>query len=163
MSEGDVSIFKERRNVVALVFLIGGLVFFGLFQVLPCNSEYEESQGWTIWEELWELVRDPSELADLADSGLWVYPFIGAIVAGSLMVPVAPFLIWFLARSAVLHWVFVGVVGMTFIGVLVPILVEGGMDDPGPGLFCLVMSPLVSLIGLFLVKRQRFGQSGIGV
>jgi hypothetical protein len=108
-------------------------------------------------------VRDPSELADLADSGLWVYPFIGAIVAGSLMVPVAPFLIWFLARSAVLHWVFVGVVGMTFIGVLVPILVEGGMDDPGPGLFCLVMSPLVSLIGLFLVKRQRFGQSGIGV
>jgi hypothetical protein len=52
---------------------------------------------------------------------------------------------------------------MPFVGVLVPILVEGGMEDPGPGLFCLVMSPLVSLIGLLLVKRQCFGQIGIGV
>jgi hypothetical protein len=149
----------RRMNLIALALLITALIACVAFHFLPTISgeeidrgEYDPNdfKGWTIWEEIGNFAKSPN-IGDFQEM-IGVSTFL----TGVLLILSSPFLIPVLRRSRLVWWIATIASGLVLTG-LGGLLVISNLepdDQPGPAIYCLLVSLALNFLGLLFIRRE---------
>ncbi len=144
----------SRQRILSMAFLIIALALFTAMHFLPL-SPYN-ARGWVVWENMWWVIRNPMILLNPVQMVAW-----SSFITSTLLIAASPFLgnVWI---KSLLAWsmvvVFSGVASAGFLLVIFK-------DVPPrlglyPGLWCLMISPVLNFVGLLLARPQWLKKSG---
>ena len=138
-------------NLVSLAFLIASVATFAAFHFLVGFTNQDEgSRGWTVWTEIWDIVRDPSVLEDPA-AVIALASFFTFVV----LVLCSPFLTGFYRRSRVLRWLATVMSGLATAGFWITFGRGTFPEDMSAGVICLFVTPVLTLVGLLLIRGEK--------
>jgi hypothetical protein len=135
---------KTLRDLLPLVPMTGALAVFGAFHFLPVQMDWDEL-GWTIWGEVFDVLRNPVGLDPLDGIGL------ASFLMFSLLIVSSPFLIGVWRKSKLSLRLATIFSGLGTLGFWIMILGQGGADDLVAGGWCLMIAPVLNFMGLALV------------
>lgn len=135
-------------QLLSKAFMVAAIAAFAAFHFIR-DPDNNDDAGWEAWQELWDLVRDPSQMDDPMG---WVA--VASFLTASLLIVVSPFLgrVWIKSRMAWLPTVIFG--GLTAVGFSVAILIGRSTHERpiGWGLSLLMAAPALNFIGLLLAR-----------
>ncbi|WP_367873122.1 hypothetical protein [Luteolibacter sp. Populi] len=150
-------------NLVATAILITAAIAFVAFHLLKmvtyANPLHEPSQverGWTVWIGILFYLKHP----DLDSESMII---VSALLAATVMILSAPFLLPILSRSRVSWWVAAMCSGVALAGI--GFFLTFGWDNessrPGPGLLCLLAALILNFTGLLFIRRKTQGETSV--
>lgn len=147
--------FARWLNPLGLCLLIAAVLMLAAFHLLPA---FESPHGWLVWEEVVDFFRFPSDPWGDPVSLIGILSFVSLCC----WVVAAPFLSFVARRSRLTWWLMVLFSGLLAVG-LCSVLVFGVRDSfeeiPwNPGSLCLFYAPVINLMGVLLIRRERQGE-----
>ena len=138
-------------NLVSLAFLIASAATFAAFHFLVGFTNQDEgSRGWTVWTEIWDIVRETSVLEDPA-AVIALASFFTFVV----LVLCSPFLRALYRKSRVIWWLVTVMSGMATIGFAMAVFSNNPPENLRAGGICLLVTPLLNLVGLLLIRGEK--------
>lgn len=136
---------QQGFRLVSATFLFGALVLFVAFHFLPADGG---DRGWTIWRDVWRILREP---ADIINNGRQLIA-LASFMNFTLLILVSPFLgeVW---RKSRLAWgIALACSGAAAAGFWMLI----ALDPPASGLqiggWFLFLAPVLNFIGLLFAR-----------
>lgn len=147
---------QRPERLLSITLLLAALLLFATFHFLPVVDQDYPEPGWRIWVELWEIFRNPKELAD-PSTALGVSSFL----MFALLIVVSPFLgaVWKKSRPARAFATTFS--GLAAGGFWVMILLDGELHELTMGGWCLMFAPIVNFVGLLLASSNAPPSRGI--
>lgn len=146
-------------------FLIAAFVLFGFYQGLVeyrtrdtfvgNAGNWDEVRGYEVWRAVYE-----AQQAGYLDH---FHRFIIAgLVIGLIVTLISPFLVFILASSRPIWWMFVCCSGGAIVGVIggsvwqqtTEIIWESWGFEFGPGYYCSLAFPILNFIGLLCIRKR---------
>lgn len=148
--EGGCPDSLRGRNLFAMGSLVASLLLLIAYHFLPVDLGEDRERGWTIWKDIWDVLRYPEGLVNspiAAVALVFFFTFVALVVA-------APFLVGFFQKSPhYRYWaaLFSAVVSLFSLRNLTVL----GEADFVLGEICLMASPFLNLIGLLIIRAER--------
>lgn len=128
--------------------LATALAAYGVFHFLPATKSDPEENGWKLWVELWDVIRNPESLGEpLTAVG------VSSFLTFSVLIAAAPFLgiIW--RKSRIAWWMAVIFSGLAAGGFWFMVLVNHSPDEELlAGAWSLMAAPVLNCAGLLLAR-----------
>lgn len=128
--------------------MVAAIAAFAAFHFIR-HPEQGNDAGWSIWKDLWHLIRDPSGMNDPLG---WVA--VASFLTSSLLIVASPFLggVWIKSKMAWLPTVIFG--GLAAVAFPVAILSgrSAGEQPIGWGFYLLMVAPVLNFIGLLFAR-----------
>jgi hypothetical protein len=154
----------RRSDQTAVILLVIAAINLLVIQVVPfsINKDYsdptreERFMGYEIWVEIFE------ELTDFGSFDALGVMISVALISGSLLVLCSPFLVNVVSGNRVIWWFVVSMSGLVLVSLTgyfswMLLMDPPDADDwrPGPGLFMMMIFPVMHFSGILCILRRR--------